>query len=198
MDKLAYMISPYESEIRARLVETLGGALEQPLKARSIHMPARDAHASVHPSQGENTTNLLALDYGLLYGARLVETAREVNGWLLLDFSPAFFSALVEQINASMPLPDESRETHAQNRMRALSRQGGTGCPKIPSFYRALLLALRAQESAAAYQKAERAALTLFHEIPPRERPALLGQCGGFGGALLRLLNPETNTAHVL
>ncbi|MDD4311409.1 MAG: hypothetical protein PHW41_02870 [Eubacteriales bacterium] len=198
MDKLAYMIPPYESEIRARIAETLGCALGQAPKARSIHMPARDAHASVRPPQGGNATTLLALDYSLLYGATLVESVRERNGWLLLDFSPAFFSALVERINASTPAPDAGSETYAQNRMRTLSRHGGTGCPNVPSFYRALLLALRAHESVAAYQKAERAALTLFHEIPPRERPALLGQCGGFGGALLRLLNPEINTAHVL
>ncbi|MEZ4626706.1 MAG: hypothetical protein R2912_00875 [Eubacteriales bacterium] len=33
-----------------------------------------------------------------------------------------------------------------------------------------------------------RAALSLFHTIPPRIRPALLSRCGALGGAILRLL----------
>ncbi len=198
MGKLAYMIPPYESEIRARIAETLGTALENPLPARSIHLPARNAHASVHPQRDGKIDRLLALDYSSLYGAKLVETTRVVNGWLLLDFTPAFFSALVDEINSSLPAPDASGETHAQNRMQALSRHGGMGCPEIPSFYRALILALTAHESTAAYQKAERAALTLFHETPARDRPALLRQCGPFGGALLRLLNAVSSNAPVL
>ena len=198
MDKLAYMIPPYESEICTRIAETLGTALENPLPARSIHLPARNAHASVHPQRDGKIDRLLALDYGSLYGAKLVETTRVVNGWLLLDFSPAFFSALVDEINASVPAPDTSGETHAQNRMYVLSRHEGTGCPEIPSFYRALLLALTAHESAAAYRRAERAVLTLFHDIPARERPALFRQCGAFGGAILRLLCIASSTAHVL
>ena len=198
MDKLAYMISPYESEIRARIAETLGTALENPIPARSIHLPARNAHASVHPPQGKSTESLLRCDYGSLYGATLVESVRVVNGWLLLDFSPAFFSALVEEIDRSLPAPDTSGETHAQNRMRALSRHEGTGCPEIPSFKSALLLALTAHESAAAYRRAERAALKLFHDIPVRERPALFRQCGAFGGAILRLLCAASSTTHVL
>jgi len=118
----------------------------------------------------------------------LVKAVREVNGWLLFDFSPAFFSALVDEINASPSAPDANGETHAENRMRALARHSGLGCPDIPAFHRAIIEAVVAHESPAAYRRAERAALSLFHTIPPRERPALFPHCGALGGAILRLL----------
>ena len=182
------MTPPYESEIRARLAAALGGALGQLPDARSIRLPAKAAHASFRPPQGADANALTALDYGSLYGEPLVETVRVVNGWLLFSFSPAFFSALVRQINLALPSPKADRETLAQNRMRALSRHGGSGCPNLPAFHHALVQAVVAHESRAAYRRAEQAALTLFHTILPRERPALLSQCGALGGALTRLL----------
>ena len=188
----------YESEIRARLAETLGSALGETPAARSIRLPARDSHASVRPQQTAALSALVSLDYGRLYGAPLVEQIREVNGWLLFDFSPEFFSALVDEINASLPEPEAANETYAENRMRVLSRHGGTGCPDLPAFHRALVLALAAHESRAAYQRAERAASTLFHKIPARERPALLPLCGALGGALCRLLSTSHEPAHLL
>jgi len=132
---------------------------------------------------------LAALDFGALYGAPLIGQVRVVNGWLLFDFSPAFCSALVDEINRTLPAPDATNETHAQNRMRVLARHDGSGCPDVPAFYRALVLSLVAHESLAAYRRAEHAAQTLFHTISPRIRPALLSRCGAFGGALWRLLS---------
>ena len=179
----------YESEIRARLAEKLGGALGETPAARSIRLPARDAHASVRPQQTAALSALVSLDYGRLYGAPLVARVREVSGWLLFDFSPAFFSALVDEVNLAMPEPEAADETHAENRMRVLSLHSGAGCPDLPAFHRALLLALAAHQSSAAYRQAERAARMLFHKISVRERPALLPQCGALGGAILRLLS---------
>ena len=179
----------YESEIRARLAETLSGALGETPAARSIRLPARDSHASVRPQQTAALSALVSLDYGRLYGAPLVARVREVSGWLLFDFSPAFFSALVDEVNLAMPEPEAADETHAENRMRVLSLHSGAGCPDLPAFHRALLLALAAHQSSAAYRQAERAANMLFHKIPVRERPALLPQCGALGGAILRLLS---------
>ena len=188
MDKLAYMKPPYESEIRAQLVRVLGVTLREAPDARSLRLPARDAHVSFRPPQGADPGSLTALDFGTLYGVPFVARVRVVNGWLLFDLSPAFFSALVDEINQSYPTPEFANDTHAENRMRLVSRHLGTGCHNIASFHRALMLALAAHESAAAYARAERAALSLFHEIPPRDRPALLSDCGAFGGAMLRLL----------
>lgn len=192
------MTSQFESDIRARLAEALGGALGLLPETRLIHLPARASHASFRPPQGSRAESLLSLDYGSLYGAPLVEKTRVVNGWLLFDFSAAFFSALTDRILPALPAPDTAGETLAENRMNALSRHGGTGCPDIPAFHRALLLALTAHESLAAYRRAERAALSLFHTIPPRDRPAILSACGSLGGALLRLLVCSRSTAHIL
>ncbi len=189
MDKLAYMTPPYESEIRAQLVGAIGGALGQQPEAARIRLPAKVAHASLRPPMGADVNALAALDFGALYGAPLVDSVRVVNGWLLFDFTPVFFSAMVDEINRSLPAPDTTDETHAQNRMRVLARHEGTGCPDFPAFHRALVLALMAHESPAAYRKAEHAVLTLFHTIAPRERAALLSHCGALGGALWRLLS---------
>ena len=182
------MKPPYESEIRAQLVCVLGGALRQMPEDAQIRLPARDAHASFRPPQGADASALAALDFGSLYGAPLCDSVRVVNGWLLFDFSPAFCSAMVEHINRTLPEPTSEDETHAENRMRALARHSGEGCPDLTAFRRALVLALVAGESPAAYRKAERAALTLFHTIPARDRGALYTHCGALGGALWRLL----------
>ena len=188
MDKLAYMTPPYESEIRVQLVRVLGGALRQAPEAAQIRLPARDAHASFRPPQGADARALAALDFGTLYGAPLLQSVRVVNGWLLFDFSPAFCSALVDHINRTLPEPEHKDETHAENRMRVLTRHSGEGCPDSPVFRRALVLALVSGESPAAYRRAERAAQALFHTIPPRERVSLLPRCGALSGALWRLL----------
>ncbi len=175
------MTPPYESEIRARLTPSPGDA-------QRIRLPARDAHAAFRPSQYTGAAPLSTPDYGSLYGVQLVRCVRMVNGWLLFDFTPAFFSALADEVNAAIPAPDPLRETHAENRMRALARHGGSGCPDMAAFHRALLYAVAAHESPAACRRAERAALTLFHAVSPQERPALLARCGALGGALWRLL----------
>lgn len=183
------MTPPYERDIRNRLAEALGGALGQTPDAQRIRLPARMAHASFHPPQGADADRLATLDFGSLYGAPLVMAVRVVNDWLLFDFSPAFFAALTDEICRSRHTPDLSGETHAENRMRALSRHDGAGCPDEPAFHRALIEAVVAHESPAAYRRAERAALTLFHTIAPRERSALFSCCGALGGAIWRLLS---------
>ena len=191
LDTLEYMTPPFESDIRAQLVGVLGEALGQAPDAKRIRLPARVAHASVRLPEGVDASTLATPDFGSLYGAPLVETLRVVSGWLLFDFSPRFFSALTQAILAADPAPDTAGnqpETHAENRMRALSRHPGSGCPDHPAFHRALILALVAHESDAAYQRAQMAAETLFHTIPPRDRGALFSRCGALGGALWRLL----------
>ncbi len=183
------MTPPYESEIRAQIVRVLGGALGQTPEAARIRLPAKMAHASFRPPMGTDVNALAALDFGALYSAPLVDSVRVVNGWLLFDFTTAFFNALVDEINRSLPEPDTTGETHAQNRMRVLARHEGTGCPDVTALHRALVLSLVAHESPAAYRRTEHAAKTLFHTIAPRERAALFSHCGALGGALWRLLS---------
>ena len=182
------MADLFEAEIRNCLSGGLGRALGREVDARAVHLPARAAEASLRILQGASENDALKADYGLLYGAPLVGSVRVVRGWLLYEFSGSFLSALVQKINAELPLPQDDRGDHAVNSMLALARQRGEDCPNVFAMRRALLLALSAHTGPAAYQKAARAAESLFHETPPRDRPALLAQSGALGGALARLL----------
>ena len=76
------MKPPYESEIRAQLVRVLGDALQEAPDARSLRLPARDAHVSFRPPHGVDPGPLAALDFGALYGVPLVERVRVVKGKL--------------------------------------------------------------------------------------------------------------------
>lgn len=182
------MIPSFESEIRGRLAETLSDAFHLAIDAQRIHLPARQADASFRPPQGIDPAEALAAGFGSLWGAPLVEAVRIVSGWLWIDFSPAFYDALVSSANAALPLPAQDGGSHAVNRMLTLARHAGAGCPDLPAARRALLLAAAAQQSSAAYRKAALAAGTLFSSVPPRDRPALTDQSGALGGALARLL----------
>ena len=182
------MIPSFDRDIRARLAETLGDALGTVVGERSVRLPARQADASAHLPPNGDSARALGADYGALWNAPLVSGVRLVNGWLLFTFSDALFDALVVQVNASLPLPEDDGGEHALNRLLVLGRHGGEGCPTFPPFRRALLDAICASQSPAAYRRAVRAAETLFHAISPRERPALLDRSDAYARALARLL----------
>ena len=182
------MIPSFESEIRGSLAYALRTALGTAIDPFKIHLPARMADASFRPPQGIDHAGAFAADFGSLWGAPLVDTVRAANGWLLFRFSPAFFHALVERVNTELPLPKQDDGSHAVSRMLTLARHGGCGCPDLPVLRRAMLLALSAHQSPAAYKRAVASAETLFSAIAARERPALMDQSGALGGALARLL----------
>lgn len=182
------MIPSFDHDIRVRLAETLGDALGTVVDERSVRLPARQADASVHLPLNSDSARALGADYGALWGAPLVSGVRLVNGWLLYTFSEALFDALVGQINTALPLPTDDGGSHAINRMLALGLHGGAGCPQIPTFRRALLDGICAGQSPAALSRTARAAETLFHSIPPKERPAVFDRSGAYARALARLL----------
>ena len=185
------MESSFDNDMKAALAIALGSALGLVVDARKIHLPARAAHASYRPPQGVAPDAALPCDYGSLYGAPLVSQVRLLNGWLLFDFSPDFFYALVERVNETLPLPSSDEGNHAINRMLALARHSGSGCPALPGFHRTLILAVAAKGSRAAYQKAELATEVLFHSVSPKDRALLFPSCGALGGALARLLSHQ-------
>ena len=182
------MMPLFHRDIRIRLAEALGGALGIAVDERSIRLPARQADASAHLPLGCDPAHVLIADYGSLYGAPLVASVRLLNGWLLFAFSDELFDMLVMQANASLPLPADDGGEHVVNRLLALGRHAGEGCPTPPVFHRVLLEGICVSQSPAAYQRAARAAEMLFHSIPPRERPALMDCSGAYARALARLL----------
>ena len=182
------MIPSFDREIRACLAVALGGVFKTAVDERAVRLPARHADASVHVPPETDPAAALAADYGSLWGAPLVSGVRLVNGWLLFAFSDAFCDALVSRVNEALPLPPDDGGAHAVNRMLALGRHEGAGCPAVPAMRRALLEAISARQSPAAFRRASRAAETLFHAVPPRDRPALLCRSGAVGTALAKLL----------
>ena len=190
------MMPSFDRDIRTRLAEALGGALGTAVGERAVRLPTRSADASAHLPPGFDPAPALSSDYGSLWGAPLVSGVRLENGWLLFTLSDALFDALVVQVNASLPLPENDGGEHALNRLLVLGRHGGEGCPALPPFRRALLDAICASQSPAAYRRAVRAAETLFHSIPPRERPALLDRSGAYARALARLLGSVRSFSH--
>ncbi len=177
------------TDLRRALADALAGALEIPFDAEAVRMPARRAAASIRPPEGTDISRIRADAFPFLFGAPPVSAVRTANGWLLLDFSDSFYDAFVRRACETLPAVRFEGSDHAVNRMLVLSRHGGAGCPRVPSVQRALLLAVCAGESAAAYRKAAHALETMLLSVPPRERPALILVCGAFGNAAARLLS---------
>ncbi|MPM34495.1 hypothetical protein SDC9_81078 [bioreactor metagenome] len=190
------MVPSFDNDMKAALAKALDHAPGFPVDAQKIRLPARAAHASYRPPQDVSPDAACPSHYGSLYGVPWVDRVRLVNGWMLFDFSPVFFSALVERINQTLPLPSSDEGSHGINRMLALARHSGSGCPDIPAFHRTLILAVAAVNSRAAYRRADLAVESLFHSIPPKERCLLLPSCGSLGGALARLLCASQSLRH--
>ncbi|MEZ4626707.1 MAG: hypothetical protein R2912_00880 [Eubacteriales bacterium] len=122
------MKPPFESDIRAQIRRVLNGAHPDAPVSR-IHLPARDAHASVHLPQGADADALAALDFGTLYGAQLVDSVRMVNGWLLFTFSPAFLTLWWKRSIAFCPHRSQHR---IRLRKTACMCSPGTTEPVVP------------------------------------------------------------------
>lgn len=191
MEESLYM--PLCSAIAAGLSHVLGEAVPP----SAVHIPARDAAASsaVAISRGLDAEALCVrlgsaagAAFGPVFGVKPVQAVRAQNGWLLFDLTDAFYAAAVWHVLDTFPPAAGDCGKHTLNRMRALARRGGTGCPAVPEVQRALLLTLGAPLSAAARAQAERALLTMSHGVPQRERPALLARCGGVAEAAARIL----------
>lgn len=181
------MVNAFESEIRSRLAEAASRAAGLPFDASSVHLPVKHAAASLRLPNGAPPFQPETVS-ARLYGAEMIKSCRVVNGWLLFDWRSAFYDALTEHVLAAYPAPDSDLGRHAINRMLALARHGGTGCPSVPALQRALLLCVCAGKSRSALEQAERAVCSIFRSVPPKERPALLEQSGALGNACARLL----------
>ena len=172
-------------ELRQAISEAASRACGAALSANAVCVPARQALASLRLPEDAVLRREVQ---GAFCGASLLKEARLVNGWLLFAFSDALFDALAAEPLRRLPPAADPLHSHAVNRLLALARHGGTGCPRVPSLQKALFLCAFAVESPAAYRRAELAVETMFHPVPARERPAILAGCGAFGDACARLL----------
>ncbi len=176
-------------QIARALSKPLSAVFQAELPPERVRLPAFRAHASLHIPRGCSAEHLTADDFPPLYDAPLVDSLAIENDWLLFYFSDAFFDALVSHIRMTLPPAADDLGEHAINRMRALSRHDGDGCPREDAFQYALLRGLCAKNSPAAFSRACRDAEALFWSIPPRKRPSLSAQCGAYGDAMARLIH---------
>lgn len=177
-----------DSEIRSVIADTLSSETGVIFDAGGVHLPSRNSAASIHIPYWLPTRSFPVGIFPALFGEPFVSATRTTGGWLLIDFFDSFYDALVDRIRVVLPASRSGMENHTINKLTVLARHGGTGCPHIASFQRALLLSLSAQKSPGAYASACRACERLWNPIPPRERPALIEQCGALSDALARLL----------
>ncbi len=177
-----------DREICSIIADALSRETGAEFDAGGVHLPSRNSAASVHIPYRLPMRKFSADIFPSAFGVPLVSSCRTVDSWLLIDFCDSFYDALVERVCAMLPAADADTESHVVNKLNALARHDGSGCPRVPSFQRALLLSLAAQKGLGAHALAYRACETMLHSVPPRERPALLEQSGALGDALSRLL----------
>lgn len=183
--------------LQAALAAGLSQAIDRAVPLSDIHMPARAAAAGSPTAIrfGLDAARLAdrlskALPFPEVFGVQPVRRVRTKNRWLLFDLSDEWYAAAADALIAALPPAAADCGSHALNRMRALARRGGAGCPPYAPVQRALLLTLLLLPDATPRQRAqaERALLTMAHGLPPRERAALLGGCGAVGEAAARVL----------
>ena len=156
-----------------------------------VKMPARGAEAGVAVSSGIAAEKLAAPSgesFPAVCGVSAIDAVRYENGWLLFTVSEAFFQAIIDSTKM-LPLPADDGEKLALNRLLALRRHRGTGCPDRETVREALWLCACAAEGRSAVSRAEKAVLSMFDGVVPKERPALYDLCGETADAACRLLN---------
>lgn len=161
------------------------------LPPERVKVPARGAEAGVAlpvTSGGTACRVPEPEDFPYVCGICAIGTVRYENGWFLFTVSDAFLDLLIASAK-DLPLPEGDGGKLALNRLLLLGRHGGSGCPESKTVREALWLCACAAEGRTAPARAERAVLTMFRDVPPKQRPALYGLCGEAALAAYRLLN---------
>ena len=193
--------------LQSALAAGLSQAIDRAVPLSDIHMPARAAAASSpaairHGLDAARLADRLSetLPFPEVFGVQPVRRVRMENRWLLFDLSDEWYAAAADALIAALPPAAADCGSHALNRMRALARRGGAGCPPYPPVQRALLLTLLLLPEGAPHRRAqaERALLTMAHGLTPRERTALLNGCGAVGEAAARVLYALSRPADML
>lgn len=184
--------------VRAAIAERLSSDFENPILPEQIRLPARGADAGcaaaltcgLDANAWAEKLHAARDSFPTVLGAPLIAKVHSRNGWLLFDFDAAFYSAAVSALAVCEEDIPADHEIYPLHRLRMLARYPSPGCPDDPSVHRAVLLALAANESptAANRARAEEAILTMAHHLPPADRAALLRRCGGVARAVAGLL----------
>ena len=149
-----------------------------------VRIPARHAACSVYLPE---PVVLSPEAFPELLGVPAVREAVWQKQWLLVSFTDVFYDACVCETAASLPLPADDRGSHALNRMLALARQGGAGCPDIEGVRRALWLLLGAAYGYTNANAAARAWTRMLYALPVRARMEARRTCGPMADASARL-----------
>jgi len=187
------MAFSFQNGLRLCIGARLCAAVRKPVLPQHIHIPARsDAVGSPiavsYALDADALAKSLMPESFLPYlGVDPVSAVRAENGWLLFTLSNALYSAAVDMIRSELPAPAHDCSSLALNRMMALAKKGGTGCPNDPAVERAFLLTLLLTDDArpAAIDRAESALLSMLHHLPPRERDIGIGQLADAAGRIL-------------
>lgn len=172
-------------ELWTQLQTTIAGALPG-LSERDVRIPARRAACDCYLPDATELP-LTAERFGTLFGVPLVASVTVRNGRAYFELTDAFYSACVALTNSALPLPACDYGDYALNRMLSLARQGGVGCPEVPSVQRALLLCTGAPRSRSLVDQAGQAFLAMLRAITPQRRQALRADCGAVAAACARL-----------
>ena len=177
--------------VRQQLAEGVGAVSRTQIAGTSIHLPARNAPASVYLPELARIPYLWVRArevFGVVLGAPLVEHAAIDGSFLLLFFTDAFYDALIKHIRSVLPPACSDCGSLALNRMLALSKKPGDRCPDDPAAKRLLWQLVCLYERPGGLQEAERALIAYLGHLPPRERQAAAGRCGAFADASARIL----------
>lgn len=172
----------------------LASAFPLYFSACRVCIPARSAEAGCYcpdPLSCEEAARILnALrPFPAVLGVPLVERVEGKNHWLRFRFTGAFFDALTWLYIRELPEPDSDLGEYALNRMMALSRQGGRGCPAYAPIQRAMLLTAGLVGGHSSLIRVRRALNGMTLDPPPGERAKLAAQCGDVGAAASRILH---------
>lgn len=171
--------------------ETLSGLiqpyLDGPIPPEQIRLPGKRYAAGFYDPEGRLPDDCAG---GELLGVPLVQAVVHQGNWACFTLTDVFYARCVAYVQERLPLPEEDGNCFILNRMLALSRKGGTGCgcPPEGKVQRALWLLLGGEESPAIRRAGEEAFLSMTLHLPPRNRQALLNECGDMADACARMI----------
>ena len=181
------------NQLRLSAAQYASQAAQSPVSPDGIRVPVRDGALGIYVG-GPTADPLPPCPAGAALGAPLIASARYQGGWIIMELTGQFYSAAVEAVRLWLPPAPDDLHRHPLNRMLALARKGGSGCPDSAPVQRAMLTVLALADPCAPaspahrLRQAERALEKMLLGVPPAKRPALADACGPMADAAARIL----------